>query len=223
MHGVPWTCDDSTRLKHFSSRFLLTLEKRGNVFADGRGEVVVRMAARSCAPASGSSWPRRRTKKRRKNRLALRLFDVLIMSKVVIVKMFFCFDVVFCFVLIVLFAKSLLQIFHDFPRSHRDLVEAMHALGVSTTRLGSQFESWTKEQKKTTWPATCFQLPEVPCLWSFRRRHVLRLCRCVVVHCALCVVHFTRKLSIDLGQGLKWTDVNLLVYFCLYVYNFRIF
>lgn len=73
--------------------------------------------------------------------------------------------------------------------------------------------------------SSCFQLPEVPCLWSFRRRHVARfvlLCRCVLLLWPLCLVcGALHKETVDRPWPMAqiWhdmTDVNLFhFYVCL--------
>ena len=169
------------------------------------------MAVRSCAPASGSSWPRRRRFKTVRLLMCqnpsefVRFFLYFLWLKWFKLKAFLqiarclrCF--VFAFVW---------QIVADFQW---DLVEAMHALGVSTTRLGSQL--------KLLRFFCCF----FPVAFSCRRCVVfdrfaggtLRVsCRCVVVSGAL------HKETVDRPWPMAqiWhdmTDVNLFhFYVCL--------
>lgn len=160
------------------------------------------MAVRSCAPASGSSWPRRRRFK------TVRLLMCQNPSEFVRFFLYFLwlkwFKLkAFCKLQGVLFL--LWQIVADFQW---DLVEAMHALGVSTTRLGSQLK------------LLCF----FPVAFSYRRCLVfdrfaggtLRVsCCCVVVSGAL------HKETVDRPWPMAqiWhdmTDVNLFhFYVCL--------
>lgn len=149
------------------------------------------MAVRSCAPASGSSWPRRRRFK------TVRLLMCQNPSEFVRFFLYFLwlkwFKLkAFCKLQGVLF----LLLANCCWFSMR--------LGWGHARPGSEHNTFGISIEIALLFSRCFHLPEVPCLWSFRRRHVARfvlLCRCV-----WCTSQGNCRPTLANGSDMTWYD-----------------